>query len=170
MIYRISTNSYINGVYKNKLYIFDRTAMKQYEINPYSDEVTIVGEVGSKGFAYINGKVIDVSVEEMAENEILFSENKDAYQNIQYDDIYLTKKYAIYSIDGRYYKVYKKYPNNPILLFTGHNLKELKIVNDNIYFILNNSIYRYNESGIVELAKKQDLEKNPYNSFDIYFR
>ena len=170
MIYRISKDSYVNGVFDGNLYITDRTEQKQYEIDPVNEEVTIIGEAGDKGFAYINGRKEDISIEEMCNKDVIFSEKKDSYKDITYDTIYLTKKYAIYSIGDQYYKVYKEYPNTSILLFTAEGVKELKVRNDSIYYLVNDSIYRYNESGNVLLATKKNIKNNTYNIFDIYFK
>jgi hypothetical protein len=169
MTYNISTQSYVNGVYNDKLYVFDKSEMVQYEINPATEEVKVVGDVNNKAFAYINGKREEVSVYDMAKEEIIFTEKEDIYEENNCEKIYATKKYAICYLNGDFYKIYAKYPNNKILLLNAPNAKEIRLRNDYLYYIIDDSIYRYNDHGSVILATKKEIKFNSDNVFDIYF-
>lgn len=170
MVYKIAKNSYINGVYNDKLYIFDKDELKQYEIDPYTDEVKVVGDKDNEAFAYINGEKTKVPVEQMKDSEIKFSEKTSDYENIDYDSIYPEKKYSIYVKDGIFYKAYVKYPNIKIKLFEEKDANNIKVYNDNIYYMKGNSIYRYNSNGIVMLAKKDTIIKEVDNPYEVYLK
>ena len=143
--------------------------MKQYEIDPATETVNVTGDVNTKAFAYLNGKREEVSVYDMAKDKITFSEKYDIYNEHACEKIYATKKYAICVKDNNFYKIYEKYPNVPILLFNAQNAKEIRLKNDNIYYIIDDSIYRYNDFGNVVLATKKEIKHNSDNVFDIYF-
>ena len=170
MIYNISKQSYINGVYDDKLYVFDKSELKQYEIDPYSEEVKVVGDEQNNCFAYINGKKTTVSVYEMNNDEIKFSESKDDYSDVESDKLLVQKGYAIYVQGNNVYKVYSKYQNNPIYLFSAEEIKDIKVKNDNIYYLQGDSVYRYNMYGTVKLVSRNELNYNYENAFDIYFK
>lgn len=170
MIYKISKKSYINGVYNNKLYIFDTEELKQYEIDPYTDEVKITGDKQNDAFAYINGEKTKVSVDEMNNSKIIFSEKTSDFKKVDYDSLFPQNKYAIYVKDGVFYKAYYKYPEIKIKLFEEKNAQKIKVYDDNIYYMKGNSIYRYNENGIVLLAKKDKLIKEVDEPYDIYLK
>ncbi len=170
MIYRISKKSYINGVYNNKLYIFDKEELKQYEIDPYSDEVKITGDKDNEAFAYIDGEETKVPVDQMNESEIKFSEKTSDFKDVDYDSLYPGKKYSIYVKDGVFYKAYVKYPNIKIKLFEEKNAKNIKVYKDNIYYMNGNSIYRYNSNGILMLGKKDKIIKEVDNPYEVYLK
>lgn len=170
MTQKISKNSYINGVYNSKLYIFDKDELKQYSIDPYSDEVKITGDKDNDAFAYIDGEETKVPVEEMKDSEIKFSEKTSDYKDEDYDFLYPGKKYSIYVKDGIFYKVFTKYPNIKIKLFEEKDAKNIKISEDNIYYMKDNSIYRYNSNGIVMLAKKDKIIEEVDNPYEVYLK
>ena len=73
----ISRDFYINGVYKDKMYLTDITNKKQYEVDPVREIAKVVGDE-EKGFKRVkNGKLI-------TEKASLFINNK----------IYSRKHYA----------------------------------------------------------------------------
>ncbi len=160
--------SYANGVYDNKLYVFDKSNMTQYEINPYTDEVNVTGTVEKYPFAYINGQETNISAFEMKDFNIKFYDKIDSFSYMDYDSIYTNSEYAIIGKDGNYYKVYNKYNNTPILLFTNPNAKEIKEKNGNIYYIENDTIYKYNDYGIFEMIISNELIYNNVNVYEIY--
>lgn len=169
-IYTISKQSYVNGVYDDKLYIFDKSNLKQYEINPATEEIKITGDEENPCFAYINGEKTELSVYEMNDKEIKFSEKTNQFENIDSDEMFVNKKVGIYKKDDKFYKVYTKYPDNPILLFIDKDAKEIKVKGDSIYYLKNDSIYRYNIKGNVILLTRNELKYNSENAFDIYLK
>ena len=164
----LSKQMYVNGVYDNKLYIFDKSNLTQYSINPYDNRVEIVGTTDRKGFNYQNGEISDISVYDLNSNDVLFSSNSDSYQGIEYDDIFVFHNYAIYVHDGNFYKVYENYLDSPIFLFTSKDAKEI-IVNDNkIYYIKDDCLYRFDDYGNVILIRREEFKYNYENIYDVY--
>ena len=165
---KISKNFYINGVHDDKLYLFDKSDMKQYVIDPYNSSVTVVSDE-ENGIIYNDGKEEKVSIYEMAEEEVVFGEDLGVYKKLDYDEIYLGNGYAVYLKDGHYYKVYKKYLDSPILILDDDDVNEIKINDNNIYYIKDDSIYRHNKYGDIILLSKNELRFNKDNIYDIYF-
>lgn len=165
---KMSRQIYINGVYDNKLYVFDKSNLRQYEIDPSNNEITIVGTKDKSGILYKDGALTTVSVQELNSDVITFSEDISAYSNIDYDEIYVLDKYAIYLKGNNFYKVYKDQIDNPILLFSESNFKEVKVREGKIYYIKNDSLYRYDDYGILQLVKREEFKYNSQNIFDVY--
>lgn len=170
LTYKLSKQTYINGVYNNKLYIFDKSSLKQYALDPYREELTLIGDENTNGFAYINGEQKEISVYDLNNETVKFSDNKDSYSELKYQDIYISSRYAIIFNDGKFYKVYKDNVSNPILLFEENDAKEIKLNNDSIYYIKDDSIYRYNKYGNVKLVTRNELKYNFENVYDIYIK
>ena len=160
--------TYVNGVYDDKLYVFDKSNMTQYSIDPNSDEVKVTGTVDDYPFAYINGEKTNVSAYEMKESNVIFTENHEAFDKLAFDNIYVKDNYSIVGKDGNYYKVYNKYSDLPILLFNNPNAKEVKEKNSNVYFIDNDTIYKYNDSGLYDMITTNELIYNNINVYDVY--
>ena len=164
---KISKQFYINGVYDDKLYVFDKSEMIQYSIDPYNDEVLTVSG-GNEGIIYENGKEKKVSVYDLAQTEMVFTPDTSEYESVDFDEIYLGDGYAVYLKDDAYYKVYKKYLDSPIYLFDAKDVREIKIRDDNVYYVKDDSIYRYNSYGNIILASKNEFKYNSDNIYDVY--
>ncbi len=164
----ISKLSYINGVYDNKLYVFDKSDKRQFEIDPYTDEVTLIGTVDEEGITVINGKKEKISVYDLEKNKVEFSADLTPYSEIDYDQIYVDDDYAVYTKNGDFYKVYNGYENIPIYLFTEPNAHNVRVTNGNVYYVKDNSIYKHNVYGSFVLASRNEFVHNYDNIFDIY--
>lgn len=165
----ISKQSYVNGVNDNKIYIFDKSNKRQFEINPYNDEINIVGSIDEDGITYVNGEKTSISVYDLEKNEVLFEEKKDEYP-LDYETIYLNDDSAVYMKNGYYYKVYKDFIESPLLLFYEPEAKNIIFKNGIVYYIKNDTIYKYNQYGSVPLAIKSEFSYNYDNIFDIYLK
>ena len=166
----ISKQSYINGVYNGKLYIFDKSNKRQFAIDPVNDDIEIVGSTEESGFAYINGVETSLSVYDLDSTETIFSESVDSYSSIQYDSIYPMGDYAIYTKNGNFYKVYKDYLEYPVYLFNEPDAKTVKVKTNKLYFIKGDSIYKYNTYGLFALATRSEFIYNYDNIYDVYIK
>lgn len=164
----ISKQSYLNGVYNDKLYIFDKSNLVQYEIDPKNNSVKEIGNEKEEGFAFRNGKEEKISVYDLNKENIIFSRDLSVYSKISYDNIYVDNKYAIYEKDGNYYKVYNEYVDNPIFLFKDENINYAEFRYGNLYYVKDNSIYKYNEYGSYIMAINNEFKFNYDNIFDVY--
>ena len=165
---KISKQFYINGVHDHKLYIFDKSEMAQYSFDPREDEFKLVSD-GNEGIIYENGKEKKVSVYDMAQEVMVFTPDTSDYSKIDYEKIYLGDNFAVYLKDGGYYKVYKKFIDNPVYLFDKDDVREIIIRDENIYYIKDDTIYRHNCYGNVPLVQKNEFKYNSDNIYDVYF-
>lgn len=166
----ISKQSYINGVYDHKLYIFDKSNKTQFEIDPDSKEIKTVGNVDEEGITVENGKKKKISVYELEKNEVLFEDKKVDYIDVESTHAVSNEYYAIYESNGTFYKVYKDYPDIKILLFSDSEAKNVKIKKDNIYYIKDNGLYKYNEYGTFGIAYRNEFIYNYDNIYDVYLK
>ena len=164
----ISKDSYINGVYENCLYVVDRSNKKQYRLDPVELTALEVGNTEMDGYAYINGKLERKSIYQLIEKDIIFTESGGNYEGIDYDSIYVQSNYAYYLKNGTFYKVYEKNLNLPVYLFDAKNPTHVKFRNDNIYFIDDNKLYKYNEYGLNVLVTKDEFRFHEDDIYDIY--
>lgn len=164
----ISTNIYINGVVDNKLYIFDKSNLIQYEIDPKKKSYRVTGN-SNTGAQYYDGEWSTKNIYEFTKSEIKFNTKisiKDNYVNIYDGDKY----YYYYNSNNEFYKVYKKDPLKKIFLFKNNNAKEIKVVNDNLYFIDGNNLYKYDNYGIKLILTNKEFQYNYSNIYSIYFK
>lgn len=165
----ISSQMYVNGIYNSNLYIFDKSNLVQYEINPGKGEIKVVGNKDKKGIVYKNGQEEEIGVYTLNNEKVKFTENYDAYKEIDYDQIFLTSNGAVYVKDGVFYKVYNNYLKNPIYLFEAKNVQDIKVKEDNIYYINDQFLYRYNDYGNVRILKREQFKYDYTNIYDVYF-
>ena len=166
----VSKQSYVMGVHDNKLYIFDNSNKRQLEIDPYNDEVKIVGNINEEGFTYVNGEKKSISVYDLDKEVVKFEDNIDDYSSIEYDSIIKGDYYAVYKKDNNYYLVYKEFTDSPILLFSGMDIHNIIIKGDNVYYIKENTIYKCNKYGTIEMVSGNEFIYNYENIFDVYLK
>lgn len=164
----VSKQIYVNGIYDNKLYLFDKSNLIQYEFDPYEEKANIIGTQSIPAIIYRNGTKEEISVYELEKSEITFSDDITGYENIVFDKIFVFGEYAIYSKGNNIYKVYKDLIENPILISKAQDLKEMKVINDRIYYINNDTLYRCDNNGIIPLIKREEFKYNSLNIFDVY--
>ena len=166
----ISKQSYLNGIYDDKLYLFDKSNLIQYYIDPTSGESVEIGNVNKKGINYQNGNSSEISVYDLKNNNIKFSESLSKYETIDCELMFTFDEYAIYYNDGVFYKVYEDYLDKPIYLLKKDNIKEIIVKEDRIYFIDNEFLYRYDDYGLVTLIKRDEFNYNFENIYNVYIQ
>ena len=164
----LNKQSYINGVYDNKLYIFDKSDKRQFEFDPYTDEINLVGTVDNEGIVINNGKKESISVYDLEKSEVKFTEDLSIYSKLDYDAIYVDDDYAVYSKEGTYYKVYNDYVDIPIYLFYEPDIHNVKVANGNVYYIKGDLLYKHNSFGSFVVASRNEFIYNYDNIFDVY--
>lgn len=166
---KLSTNVYINGIIDDKLYIFDKSNIIQYEIDPKKKKINKVGD--KNAIKFYDGKWINSNPYDYVNSEKKFNlVSHDIKLSFEYENIFETSNaYYFYTDKGSFYKVYKKYLENPILLFESSDYHEVKLINNKVYFISNNSIYRYDDYGIKTILQRNELKYNFNNIYSVYF-
>lgn len=165
----ISTNLYVNGVVDNKLYIFDKSNLVQYEINPFKKSYRIVGDKNTNGQYYDGEEWSTKNIYEFSNTEIKFAKKYSIKDN--YVEAFESDKYYYYrNSNNDFYKVYKKDLTKRIFLFHNANAKEIQVVNDNIYYIDGTSLYRYNNTGTKIILSSKEFQYNYNNIYSVYFK
>ena len=163
----LSINTYINGVYNDKLYVTDNDSRKQYRIDLVKKSIKKVGDRGLGYKKLVNSKLDVVRA------------NKDNYFDYTVSNKSISKLYDVVSIyknksdyyfvdkKGYVYRVINNEYKNPVLLFKMVNMDELRIKNDNISFVSDNIIYNYNDvNGLKEIIVDNELRYNYKNIYD----
>lgn len=169
----ISYDSYFQGEVDKKVYIFDKSSKKQYEIDPKKETVNEVGNE-NKGILYYNGKWEKKSAIEFVNSEIKF-QNKIDYQNDSYDKIEQSNNfYYLFDYDNNKVKVSKIDINNKDYiteLFEVNSIRNIKYVNDYIYFIDGDSIKYYSDrTGVRTLISYSELTFNKNLDYFVYIK
>ncbi len=125
--YDISFDSYFLGAYKNNLYLFDKKNKKEYVINISKLKIVDITKNG-QGKILEDGKFVSVGVNKIANNNYSFSDSKSFNYVIE---------------DERLYKIIDEYK----ILVTDKNVKDIvSIDNDTVYYLVNDSLYCYNDN------------------------
>ncbi len=172
--FSLSKNSYINGIYKGKIYITDIDRRVEYAINPATEKIEEVGS--GKKAKYFDGESLkEVDISELVNEKKYFIDKKiDEKISSKYSDLNL-----IYSHDSYYYKdsnnnvyqVLKDFSDYKILLFKFDDFKEMKVVNNNVFGIVGDTVYMYNNNiGLRKVAQNRELVYNYQNIYDIYYK
>lgn len=165
---KISTNLYVNGVVDNKLYFFDKSNFIQYEVNPSKRNYRIVGNKQTNA-QYFNGEWSTRNIYDFYSEKIVFKEELPIKES--YIDAFETSKcYYYYNDNNEFYKVYKRDLEHPILLFEYDNIKEIKVINNYVYFIYENTIYRYDDTGIKPMVTNNEFNYNYENIYGVYYK
>ncbi|MBQ7136595.1 MAG: hypothetical protein IJO43_01300 [Bacilli bacterium] len=165
---KLSTNIYINGVVKDKLYIFDKSNLIQYEINPKEVSYKIIGNKNINA-QYYDGEWHKRNIYDFSNQTLKFKNNYPIKEN--YVEAFETDKfYYYYNSNNEFYKVYKKNLNKPIFLFAYNDFKEVVVVNDCIYFIDDDTLYRYDDNGLKKILVNKEFQYNYNNIYSVYFK
>lgn len=167
----ISKQLFINGIYDNKLYIFDKSNLRQYSIDPEKLEFTIVGNSLKEGINVINGKKESTSIYNL-KNDVVFTNDYSLYRNINYDKLYDNPngKYIVYEKNGKYYKVYKEDLSKHILILENENITNFHVEKDNLYYLKDTVIYKQNDYMINPIITRNEFKYNKDRIFDIYIK
>ena len=168
----ISRNFYINGVYKNKMYLTDVTNKKQYAVDPIRDIAKVVGDEES-GFKRVkNGKLI-------TDKASLFINNKIYFENTIVDKRFIELGAKEVKQDGTFYyfvtekgeimrshedKIYR-----PVKLFELEGLTEWIVRDGEVLVVAKDTIYFFNEkTGLKKIAENTELSYNHKNIVDFW--
>lgn len=173
----IEKNSYIQGVYKKSLYIFDRSNKIQYEINAENSKVLEVGNTASGVTLYKNGTSEHVSAYDCAIKDLTFAEEikeENGYKVVS-STIGSKTGYTYYAKkNGEKYKIYRVNNSNKdqyTYLFDTKYLDKIITVNEYIYYVDEENIKYYSDStGIRTLATNDELNFNQKIKYQIFYQ
>ncbi len=168
---KISKDSYVNGVLDNKIYIFDKDSLKQYQINPKKKKVKEVGNK-EKGIIYYNLKEKRINVYEARDKQKTFKTIGNYIKQLEKNT---TLKHIVKDKDTYYYQIknnnlyYYNSNSKTKVLILNKPISDLKLVNDTLYFISDSNLYSYSfTEGLKKLVTYNELSFNPKNRIAIY--
>lgn len=168
----ISYDSYFQGEVDNKVYLFDKSSKKQYEIDPKKLEIKEVGNE-TKDILYYNGKWEKKKALEFINSEIKF-QNKVNYQNDNYDKIEATNNFYYlfdYNNKVKVSRVAINNQNHITELFEVNSIRNIKYVKDYIYFIDGDSVKYYSDkTGIRTVLTYSELAFNKDLDYFVYVK
>ena len=162
----ISKDSYFLGVVGEELYILDREHKKEYTFNIKTRKLNEVGNTDNNAKFYEKGKF-------SVENIYTISDNKKEFDKNDYNSEIEEKyhpiwKYYFMTSDYRVYYVLKDDLDGKVLLFQDSNLKDMRVIDDYIFYLSGDSIYAYQMSkGLHKIITYSELLYNNKNIFDV---
>ena len=169
--YKISKDSYMNGVIDNELYIFDKDELKQYKISKKGKKIK---EVGNKedGALYYNLKFETKSVYDFRDEELKFKTIKDyisqVEKNTSINHLQKTEDTYYYQTKNNDVYYYNLNSKTKVLLFN-QKISDFTLVKDTLYFISDDTLYSYNfQEGLKKLITYSELSFNSKNRLAIY--
>lgn len=168
-----SFDGYFLGVKDKDAYYFDKDAMIEYKITPSKKKIEIVGNK-EKNALYYDGKWKKRNIYDLKNDKIVFAskiKNKKLQKKYPHAKFY-NGFYATYMVDGnRLFVFYDSFDSSPVLLSTSKELKEIKIVNDEIYFIDQDTLYSYQQrNGLQKILQRREIKFNSQNIYEVYNR
>lgn len=149
--YEISYNLLYLGTFKNKLYFLDLKNKNEYELNLKKKTIKHLNEKDNYGLFLNGNKLEHVKVDTLVKNEEIFV--SEINNNYTLKDNYLYK-----SVDR--YKV--KVSNQKIT-------EIVRIINDTVYYLVDDTLYKYNEAtGEEQLLKYKEWKYNYHNQIFIF--
>lgn len=154
---KLSKDSYINGVVDSLIYITDRKNRKQYTLNIFKEQLLNIDKEKTYYVSYQKNKKIKLSRSDFFSKDHIFNSNTVE-----------TDSYIYYLENNRIYKYLKGYPKNPILLLQLENIKDWRILEDEVVLIQNEILYSYNDlKGLRKIVENNELNYNYKNIYQI---
>lgn len=169
----LDDNMYINGSYKNNLYITDLSTKKQYVLNPYKDKAE---ECGNKEKGYLileSGKLKDITYQEYFKKKYFFDQSVKVEQlekefgNI---NIFESNNYYYFKDQNNvFYKVDRNHLDVKVKLFKVDNVSDYLVRDDDIILISGDTLYFYsNNTGLIPIVKNNEFKYNFKNICNFY--
>ena len=164
---KISKDSYINGVFNNLIYITDKKEKKQYTLNIKKKKIEDIFEKENQYLKYENYKLKTFSKSDFFMTNQYFNNENIKDKNFNYEEIRKEYNYYYYLENNKIYKAIETNKKNSILLLTLPNIKDWKVIDEDIFIINEDTLYHYNEQqGLRKIIKSNELK---YNYKNIYY-
>ena len=178
--YFISYNSFIQGIVDNKVYLIDIDNRKQYKIDIINKNIIVLAESNEDTKYYNKGKWETKTMKEVIDNKLTFiyrngiPKQLEDLQPLKIDNIGgdTDGYYYLYFNENNNISVYRADKQNPsllTLLFSKPGINRVKYIDNDIYFISNDTLYFYRDSlGLKPLIKYKDFIANDGDLYNIY--
>lgn len=146
--YDISFDSYILGTNNKSIYLVDKKNKIEYEIVPHKKKMRIVASNNKKGIIYNEGKEESISLNSLISSNQSFTYKNNYQYTLQDNTLYLS--YLDTDIKTK---------------ISDQKISSIVSINeDNIYYLVEDTLYKYNlYYGEVKLIEYDDWEFN-YNN------
>ncbi|MDD2409285.1 MAG: hypothetical protein PHD03_00985 [Bacilli bacterium] len=147
----ISYSSLFLGDFKNDIYLLDKKNILEYKINIKKNTVKIIGSKDKDGLIYNNGKNKNVALKKIINNKLKFT------KKVKYN-YKIIKNKLYFAVD------------NYNILISNNDIKEIvKINDDKIYYLSENSLYVYSpNNGEIKLLENKEWNFNYKNKIFIF--
>lgn len=171
--YKISFDSYVQGIVDNKLYIYDYDNKTQYEIN--IEKETIVPYTGNSLKYYNNGTWTTMTTAE-ANQGLTFKYPETDLVDKEYSRIDKVGNevgyYYLYKKNGSNYDVYSmdiQNENSLKYIFSTKTIDNISYVDEYIYFVNNDKVQLFNhEFGVKNIVEYKELQFNKNLNMYVY--
>ena len=164
----LSSDLYVNGVYKNKLYVTDIKSKKQFIFDSFNQKANIYSD---KFYILIDDKLKSVSKDYFFSKRYYFNDIASAELSKKYGNIKLLEyeNYFYFYYDNVFYKVHKNYLNQPIRLLKYNEVRDWKISGGDLIFVNGDTMYLYSDIyGIKPIVKNSEFKFNYNNICNFY--
>ena len=163
---KITNDYYNNGVIDNKLYLFDVDNLIQYKLNPKKNKIEKISN--TEALFYDNDKFIKRNLYDFKENKLIFNEKQEDV-SFDYKKLFVNDNHYYYLDKNNNMIYYNKFFDNKMILFNIKDISNIKLANNYLYFISEDTLYSFNiDEGIKMLIKYSEFYYNPTNRYEIY--
>lgn len=171
---KIARDAYFNGIVNDKIYLFDKDNLLQYEINPKKRKIKEIGNKDDDGL-YFDKEWQKISIYDLRDKEMVFVSDYSYLEKI----VDVTSLKYIYKNDEIYYYLdaddncysYNAVTEIKTLLFNQGELSFITNALDDIYFVKDNTLYLYSSYfGTRKVLTYSELEFNTENRIAIYHK
>ena len=172
---KISLDSYVQGIVDNKLYFIDKDNKIQYEIT--LSRINKIGSINDDIKVYQNKKWSRINFNEALNIKFDNYSIDTQLNNIKYEKVdkygnNVSGYYYMYENDKDEYKVYKSNIQNPTYrkyLFNTTSIDNIVYIEDAIYYVYKDSIYRYSDNTLSKvIVEYPEIKFNKNLKFGIY--
>ncbi|HPE15307.1 MAG TPA: hypothetical protein PLT65_05800 [Bacilli bacterium] len=163
----ISYDSYYNGVVRNNVYLFDKDDLIQYEININKKTYSVVGNKEINAL-YYDGKFTTRNVYDFATQQIIFK-TYNLPQKINAKDKVFKDEDLYFYVENNDIYMYDDRLKTTVLLFYQKNATSIQAENSQLYFIVGDSLYIYDQkNGVKKLITYKEFSFNTENMYTAY--
>ena len=166
---KIAKDSYINGVADNLIYVTDRKNKKEYTINIKKKKIQEVDQDQTSYIKYEKGKKKNLSKSDFLIKDQYFNNEfiKDKKVTNNEELIYSDKNYY-YREDNKIYRSLNINKSKSTLLFELDDIKEWKVIKDEIIVLVDDTIYSYrDDTGLRKILRSNELKYNYKNIYNV---
>ena len=166
----LSNEMYVNGVWKNKLYVTDTKNKVQFEFSPINQEGKVISEK-DKFYNLVDNKLETISKKEFFDGEKLFNNIEVKEINEKFGSVLIKqyKDFYYFLKDDTFYKVFKDDMKHPIKLLQKSGIVDWDMDKGDIIFVSGDTMYLYSESkGIKPIVSNNEFKYNYKNICNFY--